>query len=168
MLGYVHSGATKRETSYETRVATQTITLNQRDDHLMMTSVRPECRVMLRRCLAIVVRKEGCQGDPGDFWMYESGYLLFQDDHLMMTSVRPECRVMLRRCLAIVVRKEGCQGDPGDFWMYESGYLLFQSHICLHGLQFIPIINQPVKQPQKAEIYTNLSRNISIPSGFSL
>ncbi|KAI4465951.1 winged helix domain-containing protein [Holotrichia oblita] len=50
----------------------------QRDDHLMMTSVRPECRVMLRRCLAIVVRKEGCQGDPGDFWMYESGYLLFQ------------------------------------------------------------------------------------------
>lgn len=44
----------------------------------MMTSVRPECRVMLRRCLAIVVRKEGCQGDPGDFWMYESGYLLFQ------------------------------------------------------------------------------------------
>lgn len=44
----------------------------------MMSSVRAECRVMLRRCLAIVVRKEGCQGDPGDFWMYESGYLLFQ------------------------------------------------------------------------------------------
>lgn len=36
------------------------------------------CRVMLRHCLAIIVRKEGCQGDPGDFWMYESGYLLFQ------------------------------------------------------------------------------------------
>lgn len=33
---------------------------------------------MLRRCLAIIVRKEGCQGDPGDFWMYESGYMLFQ------------------------------------------------------------------------------------------
>ncbi|XP_022918720.1 serine-rich adhesin for platelets isoform X2 [Onthophagus taurus] len=44
----------------------------------MMTTARPDCRVILRRCLAIVLRKEGCQGDPGDFWMYESGYLLFQ------------------------------------------------------------------------------------------
>ncbi|KAB0798402.1 hypothetical protein PPYR_09396 [Photinus pyralis] len=43
-----------------------------------MSINRPECRVMLRRCLAIIVRKEGCQGDPGDFWMYESGYMLFQ------------------------------------------------------------------------------------------
>ncbi|XP_017777640.1 PREDICTED: dentin sialophosphoprotein isoform X2 [Nicrophorus vespilloides] len=41
-------------------------------------SSRSDCRVALRRCLAIIVRKEGCQGDPGDFWMYESGYLLFQ------------------------------------------------------------------------------------------
>ncbi|XP_050306817.1 storkhead-box protein 1 isoform X2 [Anthonomus grandis grandis] len=36
------------------------------------------CRVKLNHVLAIVVRKEGCQGDPGDFWMYENGYLLFQ------------------------------------------------------------------------------------------
>ncbi|KAK4879140.1 hypothetical protein RN001_007286 [Aquatica leii] len=43
-----------------------------------MSTKGPECRVMLRRCLAIIVRKEGCQGDPGDFWMYESGYMLFQ------------------------------------------------------------------------------------------
>ncbi|KAF5296819.1 hypothetical protein FQA39_LY12337 [Lamprigera yunnana] len=43
-----------------------------------MNNKGPECRVMLRRCLAIIVRKEGCQGDPGDFWMYESGYMLFQ------------------------------------------------------------------------------------------
>ncbi|KAF5269189.1 hypothetical protein FQR65_LT02490 [Abscondita terminalis] len=43
-----------------------------------MSAKGPDCRVMLRRCLAIIVRKEGCQGDPGDFWMYESGYMLFQ------------------------------------------------------------------------------------------
>ncbi|CAH0557300.1 unnamed protein product [Brassicogethes aeneus] len=36
------------------------------------------CRVKLNQSLAIVVRKEGCRGDPGDFWMYENGYLLFQ------------------------------------------------------------------------------------------
>ncbi|XP_018564304.1 dentin sialophosphoprotein [Anoplophora glabripennis] len=36
------------------------------------------CRVKLNQILAIVVRKEGCRGDPGDFWMYENGYLLFQ------------------------------------------------------------------------------------------
>lgn len=36
------------------------------------------CRVKLNQVLAIIVRKEGCQGDPGDFWMYENGYLLFQ------------------------------------------------------------------------------------------
>ncbi|XP_074027214.1 stork-head domain-containing protein knockout [Leptinotarsa decemlineata] len=36
------------------------------------------CRVKLKQILAIVVRKEGCRGDPGDFWMYENGYLLFQ------------------------------------------------------------------------------------------
>ncbi|XP_076269617.1 stork-head domain-containing protein knockout isoform X2 [Rhynchophorus ferrugineus] len=36
------------------------------------------CRVKLTQVLAIIVRKEGCQGDPGDFWMYENGYLLFQ------------------------------------------------------------------------------------------
>jgi hypothetical protein len=37
-----------------------------------------KCRVLLHQCLAIIVRKEGCRGDPGDFWMYENGYLLFQ------------------------------------------------------------------------------------------
>ncbi|XP_019757329.2 uncharacterized protein LOC109535775 isoform X2 [Dendroctonus ponderosae] len=36
------------------------------------------CRVKLNNIIAIIVRKEGCQGDPGDFWMYENGYLLFQ------------------------------------------------------------------------------------------
>ncbi|GLV39219.1 knockout [Carabus blaptoides fortunei] len=36
------------------------------------------CHLMLRHCLAIQLRKEGCQGDPGEFWMYDSGYLLFQ------------------------------------------------------------------------------------------
>lgn len=36
------------------------------------------CRIQLQQCLAIVVRKEGCKSDPGDFWMYENGYLLFQ------------------------------------------------------------------------------------------
>ncbi|KAL1497057.1 hypothetical protein ABEB36_008083 [Hypothenemus hampei] len=36
------------------------------------------CRIKLNQVLAIVLRKEGCQGDPGDFWMYENGYLLFQ------------------------------------------------------------------------------------------
>ncbi|XP_056643810.1 uncharacterized protein LOC130449812 [Diorhabda sublineata] len=36
------------------------------------------CRIKLKRVLAIVMRKEGCRGDPGDFWMYENGYLLFQ------------------------------------------------------------------------------------------
>lgn len=34
--------------------------------------------MLLHQCLAIIVRKEGCRGDPGDFWMYENGYLLFQ------------------------------------------------------------------------------------------
>ncbi|KAF2882201.1 hypothetical protein ILUMI_23968 [Ignelater luminosus] len=43
-----------------------------------MNSKGAECRVKLRHCLAIILRKEGCEGDPGDFWMYESGYLLFQ------------------------------------------------------------------------------------------
>ncbi|XP_018321066.1 uncharacterized protein LOC108734146 [Agrilus planipennis] len=43
-----------------------------------MTSKESECRLMLCHCLAIIMRKEGCQSDPGDFWMYESGYLLFQ------------------------------------------------------------------------------------------
>lgn len=47
------------------------------DDNLNMNSKEPG-GVTLRNCLAIIVRKEGCQGDPGDFWMYESGYLLFQ------------------------------------------------------------------------------------------
>lgn len=37
-----------------------------------------KCRVRLDQILAIIVRKEGCVGDPGDFWMYENGYLLFQ------------------------------------------------------------------------------------------
>ncbi|CAH1108915.1 unnamed protein product [Psylliodes chrysocephalus] len=37
------------------------------------------CRVRLNHVLAIIIRKEGClRGDPGDFWMYENGYLLFQ------------------------------------------------------------------------------------------
>ncbi|CAG9825226.1 unnamed protein product [Phaedon cochleariae] len=36
------------------------------------------CRVKLDQVLAIIIRKEGCRGDPGDFWMYENGYLLFQ------------------------------------------------------------------------------------------
>lgn len=36
------------------------------------------CRIKLKRVLAIVMRKEGCRVDPGDFWMYENGYLLFQ------------------------------------------------------------------------------------------
>lgn len=53
------------------------------DDHLTMNASRSgdggyNCRVKLTQCLAIVVRKEGCRGDPGDFWMYENGYLLFQ------------------------------------------------------------------------------------------
>ncbi|KAJ8921003.1 hypothetical protein NQ315_015799, partial [Exocentrus adspersus] len=54
------------------------------DDHLKMTSSRNgvdggyNCRVKLDQIVAIVVRKEGCRGDPGDFWMYENGYLLFQ------------------------------------------------------------------------------------------
>ncbi|EFA03695.2 hypothetical protein TcasGA2_TC013799 [Tribolium castaneum] len=43
-----------------------------------MTSKGSKCRVLLHQCLAIIVRKEGCRGDPGDFWMYENGYLLFQ------------------------------------------------------------------------------------------
>ncbi|CAG9765994.1 unnamed protein product [Ceutorhynchus assimilis] len=49
-----------------------------------MTSIRKgedsgtNCRVKLKQVLAIIIRKEGCQGDPGDFWMYENGYLLFQ------------------------------------------------------------------------------------------
>ncbi|XP_028137118.2 uncharacterized protein LOC114331697 [Diabrotica virgifera virgifera] len=36
------------------------------------------CRVKLNQALAIIIRKDGCRGDPGDFWMYENGYLLFQ------------------------------------------------------------------------------------------
>lgn len=36
------------------------------------------CHLMLRHCLAVHLRKEGSQGDPGEFWMYDSGYLLFQ------------------------------------------------------------------------------------------
>lgn len=54
------------------------------DDHLKMTTTRNgvdggyKCRVRLDQILAIIVRKEGCVGDPGDFWMYENGYLLFQ------------------------------------------------------------------------------------------
>nr|CAI5867652.1 unnamed protein product [Callosobruchus analis] len=36
------------------------------------------CRLRLSQSLAIILRKEGCRGDPGDFWMYENGYLLFQ------------------------------------------------------------------------------------------
>ncbi|XP_060517690.1 storkhead-box protein 2 isoform X2 [Cylas formicarius] len=47
-----------------------------------MTSSRQDgvqnCRIRLNEILAIIVRKEGCQRDPGDFWMYENGYLLFQ------------------------------------------------------------------------------------------
>ncbi|XP_063922621.1 probable serine/threonine-protein kinase nek3 [Zophobas morio] len=43
-----------------------------------MSSKGHKCRVLLHQCLAIIVRKEGCRGDPGDFWMYENGYLLFQ------------------------------------------------------------------------------------------
>ncbi|XP_044750393.1 putative uncharacterized protein DDB_G0277255 [Coccinella septempunctata] len=39
---------------------------------------RCQSRLALHQCLAIVLRKEGCQGDPGDFWMYENGYPLFQ------------------------------------------------------------------------------------------
>ncbi|XP_045472058.1 storkhead-box protein 1 [Harmonia axyridis] len=39
---------------------------------------RCQNRLALHQCLAIVLRKEGCQGDPGDFWMYENGYPLFQ------------------------------------------------------------------------------------------
>lgn len=35
-------------------------------------------RIKINHCVAIVLRKEGCQGDPGDFWMYENGYTLFQ------------------------------------------------------------------------------------------
>lgn len=55
-----------------------------KDDHLKMTTSRNvadggyNCRVRLDQILAIIVRKEGCRGDPGDFWMYENGYLLFQ------------------------------------------------------------------------------------------
>ncbi|CAG9853936.1 unnamed protein product [Phyllotreta striolata] len=36
------------------------------------------CRVRLNHVLAILVRKEGCRADPGEFWMYENGYLIFQ------------------------------------------------------------------------------------------
>ncbi|CAH1961962.1 unnamed protein product [Acanthoscelides obtectus] len=37
------------------------------------------CRLRLSQSVAIILRKEGCRGDPaGDFWMYENGYLLFQ------------------------------------------------------------------------------------------
>ncbi|XP_066258108.1 storkhead-box protein 1 isoform X1 [Euwallacea similis] len=52
------------------------------DEQLKMTSNRlgqdASRRVKLNQVLAIIVRKEGCRGDPGDFWMYENGYLLFQ------------------------------------------------------------------------------------------
>ncbi|KAK9878445.1 hypothetical protein WA026_022085 [Henosepilachna vigintioctopunctata] len=41
-------------------------------------NARSQSRLALHQCLAIVLRKEGCQGDPGDFWMYENGYPLFQ------------------------------------------------------------------------------------------
>lgn len=41
-------------------------------------NARCQSRLALHQCLAIVLRKEGCQGDPGDFWMYENGYPLFQ------------------------------------------------------------------------------------------
>ncbi|KAL3282874.1 hypothetical protein HHI36_006033 [Cryptolaemus montrouzieri] len=41
-------------------------------------NARSQTRLALHQCLAIVLRKEGCQGDPGDFWMYENGYPLFQ------------------------------------------------------------------------------------------
>lgn len=46
------------------------------------------CRVVLNQILAIVVRKEGCRGDPGDFWMYENGYLLFQVGSLCLSTSR--------------------------------------------------------------------------------
>lgn len=56
------------------------------------------CRVMLRHCLAIIVRKEGCQGDPGDFWMYESGYLLFQV--IVKCSALPRLR---SKCIILLI-----------------------------------------------------------------
>ncbi|PZC79696.1 hypothetical protein B5X24_HaOG216004 [Helicoverpa armigera] len=34
------------------------------------------CQLILQRCLAIQLTKPG--NAPDDFWMYESGYLLFQ------------------------------------------------------------------------------------------
>lgn len=63
------------------------------DDHLKMISSRSgqdgglNCRVKLNQVLAIIVRKEGCQGDPGDFWMYENGYLLFQVSDISRISL---------------------------------------------------------------------------------
>lgn len=47
-----------------------------------------KCRVRLEQILAIVVRKEGCIGDPGDFWMYENGYLLFQVSETKLTKCK--------------------------------------------------------------------------------
>lgn len=44
------------------------------------------CRLILKQCLAIQLTKPG--HTPEDFWMYDSGYMIFQVSRNFITAAR--------------------------------------------------------------------------------
>jgi hypothetical protein len=55
------------------------IVLNYKETKIKMSTKSPgpqRCRLILQQCLAIQLSKSG--NAPEDFWMYDSGYMIFQ------------------------------------------------------------------------------------------